>query len=130
MYWLLFLLSAQPAPAAPARVSAQTLPLASAAHPQIKLLQAVLGDYKRYCHRYPTTEQGLAALAARPDRAPDCPDYPESTFVVDGRVPVDPWGRSYTYTSDGGSYTLSSLGQDGREGGEGLDADLIIGVDG
>lgn len=37
--------------------------------------------------------------------------------------PLDPWGNPYVYRSDGASYSLRSLGHDGRAGGIGIDAD-------
>jgi general secretion pathway protein G len=43
-------------------------------------------------------------------------------------VPPDPWGNAYVYVSPGRvnphSFDLYSLGRDGREGGEGEDADV------
>jgi general secretion pathway protein G len=41
-----------------------------------------------------------------------------------GAVPNDPWGNAYVYESDGRSFTLMSYGADGRQGGEGNDADI------
>jgi general secretion pathway protein G len=38
--------------------------------------------------------------------------------------PKDPWGRDYIYTVEGGSFTITSLGKDGKPGGEGVDADI------
>ena len=40
------------------------------------------------------------------------------------RVPVDPWDGPYLYATDGRSYVLRSLGADGKEGGDGYDADI------
>lgn len=42
-------------------------------------------------------------------------------------VPNDPWGRPYEYVVPGpgdADYLIRSLGKDGKEGGEGEDADL------
>ena len=36
----------------------------------------------------------------------------------------DPWGRKYRLADDGGACVLTSLGADGREGGEGEDEDV------
>jgi general secretion pathway protein G len=46
---------------------------------------------------------------------------------VDGPV-LDPWDNSYHYepSSDAASFRVFSLGEDGRPGGEGEDADLEI----
>ena len=43
-------------------------------------------------------------------------------------VPEDPWGNEYEYVSPGseGPYDLYSLGADGREGGEGVNADISV----
>ena len=42
------------------------------------------------------------------------------------RLPEDPWGKPYQYRSPGehGRVDIYSLGADGLEGGEGIDADL------
>jgi general secretion pathway protein G len=41
-------------------------------------------------------------------------------------VPQDPWGRDYLYLNPGlhGEIDVWSYGADGREGGEGVDADV------
>ena len=50
--------------------------------------------------------------------------YPAEPYLSE--VPTDPWGKAYIYRSPGatGAYDLLSYGKDGKEGGEGLDADL------
>lgn len=40
------------------------------------------------------------------------------------KVPIDPWGRSYQYISDGHRYSIVSLGADGKQGGDGNDSDI------
>lgn len=43
------------------------------------------------------------------------------------RLPEDPWGQPYQYrrqSTRGGQFDVYSLGRDGKEGGEGQDADL------
>lgn len=37
---------------------------------------------------------------------------------------LDPWGHGFVYRADDNDFELSSLGQDGKPGGDGLDADL------
>ena len=48
-------------------------------------------------------------------------------YFSTGKVPTDAWGRPFTYQQDDGGrgYILTSLGKDGRAGGEGLDADIV-----
>ncbi|MGZ3740762.1 MAG: type II secretion system protein GspG, partial [Bdellovibrionota bacterium] len=85
------------------------------ARTQIANLKGMMQEYYRYCNHYPTTEQGLDALAAKPTSAPDCPNYPANGIISDGKVPKDPWGNPYDYQSpDGGkSFVITSFGRDG-----------------
>ncbi|MCH7343568.1 type II secretion system major pseudopilin GspG [Pelomonas sp. CA6] len=92
-----------------------------AARAQIDALQKALDQYRIDTGRYPSTEQGLAALTARPADEPRW-----SGPYLSKAVPKDPWHNDYVYRAPGehGDYDLSSLGRDGRPGGEGEDADL------
>ena len=67
--------------------------------------------------RYPTNEEGLAVLATPTEKLPEPPL---------ANVPTDPWGRPFQYNCPGsnGPYEVMCLGADGREGGEGADADV------
>lgn len=92
-----------------------------AAKAQIALLGTALDAYRLDVGRYPTTEQGLSALRVNPGFDTwDGPYLPKD-------VPKDPWGRDYVYRCPGqhGDYDLYSLGADGREGGEGENADVV-----
>ncbi len=40
-------------------------------------------------------------------------------------APVDPWGRPYVLRMGGDTLEVVCLGADGREGGEGPDADMV-----
>jgi general secretion pathway protein G len=98
----------------------------SAAKTQIAQLKTMLEDYKRYCSIYPTTDQGLDSLVAKPTAAPECSNYPASGFIQGGKLPVDPWGGEYLYESpdNGRTYIITSLGNDKAEGGEGFAKDI------
>ncbi len=69
---------------------------------------------------YPTTEQGLEALIAKPSSAP-VPANWNGPYLKKRKLPIDPWGRPYVYTKPGvhnvEDYDLYSLGSDGVEGG-------------
>lgn len=91
---------------------------------QIKNLGNILLDYKRKCGLYPTTDQGLEALAQAPTSGKECKRYPPNGFISDGKIPTDPWGNEFLYESDGRDYTIISFGVDGIEGGDGWDADI------
>lgn len=96
------------------------------ARTQIELFGLALDSYRLDNDRYPTTEQGLAALRTTPTAAPAPRRWRGPYLRKD--VPLDPWGRGYVYrepgTANPTSYDLYSLGRDGQPGGEGEDADL------
>jgi len=82
-----------------------------------------LGMYKLDTGRFPSTEQGLQALRIRPqDEARwDGPYLPQD-------VPPDPWGHAYVYKfpgDHGEEPDIISYGADGREGGDGENADIV-----
>lgn len=89
---------------------------------QIDALQKSLDQYRLDVGHYPSTEQGLAALVAKPaDEARWAGPY------LSKALPKDPWRNDYQYKSPGehGEYDLFSYGRDGRLGGEGEDADIV-----
>ena len=90
---------------------------------QIKNLGNILLDYKRKCNVYPSTDEGLDALVEKPSDG-KCKRYPPNGFIQDGNIPEDPWGNEFLYESDGRTYTITSFGVDGIEGGDGWDADI------
>lgn len=88
---------------------------------QIKSLEDALDQYRLDVGRYPTTEQGLAALNAQPTG--------EARWqgpYLKKAVPNDPWGTAYQYRSPGehGELDLYSLGKDGQPGGTDEAADI------
>jgi general secretion pathway protein G len=74
--------------------------------------------------RYPTTEQGIAALVTRPTVPPAPPNWKPGGYLE--RLPRDPWGHPYQYLNPGlhGEIDVFSFGADGAAGGEGFDADI------
>ena len=73
--------------------------------------------------RYPTSSEGLEALASRPTGV----EVWNGPYVKGGRVPSDPWGHAYQYRVAGEQsppYEITSMGSDGREGGNGNAADI------
>ncbi|SFP74322.1 type II secretion system major pseudopilin GspG [Sphingomonas rubra] len=79
--------------------------------------------YRLQMSTYPTTAQGLAALTSAPAGV-DASRYQRGGYVK--RLPEDPWGRPYQYASPGqhGEADVWTLGADGAEGGEGINADI------
>jgi general secretion pathway protein G len=91
---------------------------------QMKSISDRLKEFRRDCGYYPTTDQGLDALLEKPTGGRECKRYAPSGYIEGGKVPLDPWDGEYIYESDGKTFTIISLGNDGVEGGEGFDADI------
>ena len=87
----------------------------------MKELGKQLESYNLTCNSYPTTDQGLQALLAAPGDG--CANWGPEPYVKKGQL-IDPWGKPYTYESDGGKYIIRSTGRDRKEGGTGYDKDL------
>jgi len=99
----------------------------TAAKIQIKNLEQALRLFYLDNGFYPGTEQGLQALVEKPvtGRIPN--KWREGGYLEKTVVPKDPWGNEYTYLSpgkQGEDYEIISMGRDGREGGEGTDAEI------
>jgi general secretion pathway protein G len=96
------------------------------ANTDLRTIGAALKMYRLDNGDYPTTAQGLKALAEKPTVSPIPSNWSTEGYLP--QVPVDPWGNPYVYAAPApGGFSLKSLGKDGREGGEGLDADLTAG---
>jgi general secretion pathway protein G len=96
----------------------------AAAHTDMRAIAAALEMYRLDNRTYPTTQQGLQALVTRPQSQPIPPNWHPDGYL--SQLPLDPWGTPYVYISPatGGRFELVSLGADGEEGGEGVNADL------
>lgn len=88
---------------------------------QIDAFAKALDQYRLDVGRYPTTEQGLAALITAPDGSKKW-----NGPYLSKEVPLDPWGNAYRYRTPGQKreYEIVSYGKDGVPGGTGDDADI------
>lgn len=95
-----------------------------AARSDIATIMQSLKLYKLDNNRYPTTEQGLQALIAKPTSGPEPKGWKAGGYLE--KLPKDPWGNAYQYQSPGlkGEIDVYSLGADGQPGGAGNDADI------
>ena len=95
-----------------------------AAKQDIASLMQELKLYRLDNQRYPTTEQGLQALVAKPTTAPGPTNWKAGGYIE--RLPRDPWGNPYQFLNPGvrGEIDVFSFGADGAPGGEGNDADI------
>ena len=88
----------------------------------IATLMNQLKIYKLDNGRYPSQDQGLQALVAKPTSGP----IPDNWKSYLDKLPDDPWHHPYQYANPGthGEIDVFSLGADGQLGGEGDDADI------
>ena len=87
----------------------------------LRSIQSALAMFKTDTGRFPTTSEGLQALAANPGIR----NYGKEGYLE--RVPLDPWGNKYIYLSPGvhsKDYDLVSYGKDGEQGGMGDNIDV------
>jgi general secretion pathway protein G len=94
------------------------------AQSDIRAIATALDLYRLDNFKYPTTDQGLAALVKQP-ADPTITNYPAGGYLKS--LPIDPWNNPYQYVSpglDGRDYEITSYGRDGKPGGEGYDADI------
>ena len=94
----------------------------TAAQANINDLMNALKMYKLDNGRYPSSEQGLQALVAKPTTG----SMPGNWRSYLEKLPNDPWQHPYQYANPGvhGEIDVFSFGADGQPGGEGNDADI------
>ena len=95
---------------------------AVAAKQDIAAVMQALKLYRLDNGRYPSTEQGLAALVTKPQGQPT----PSNWQKYLDRIPKDPWSNVYHYLNPGvrGEIDVFSLGADAQPGGSGADTDI------
>lgn len=93
----------------------------TAAREQMSNFSIALDSFFVDVGRYPTTSEGLKVLRVKPESS----EMWKGPYLQK-EIPTDPWGKPYIYRSPGrnGGYEIVSYGEDGREGGEGDNADI------
>lgn len=91
---------------------------------QLQNIASALEFFAGDVGRYPTAAEGLVALVRQPADAPDW----RGPYIKDETLVKDPWGRPCVYEpgADGAGFRLSSLGSDGKPGGQGTAKDIFI----
>ena len=94
----------------------------TAAQADIHNIMQALKTYRLDNQRYPSAEQGLQALIAKPTTDPVPPNW--RPYLENLRN--DPWGHPYQYLNPGvkNEVDVMSYGADGVSGGEGKNADI------
>lgn len=90
---------------------------------QMESFEKSLDTYRLDVGRYPSTEEGMAALMVAPPAAATKWNGP----YLKKAVPLDPWGNAYVYRAPGAKaeYEIISTGKDGQPGGTGENADIV-----
>ena len=91
------------------------------ARTDIRTLEQAVELYRLDMNRYP---ESLSELVVAPRDAELAARFPKGGYLK--FLEADPWGRDYVYTYPGehGTFDIASLGADGVEGGEELNADI------
>jgi general secretion pathway protein G len=88
-----------------------------AAEASIRTIDAALDTYEIDNGGFPSTEEGLNALVNPPANATNWKGP-----YLKGGLPKDPWGNDFIYrypgTNNPNGFDITSLGKDGREGGD------------
>lgn len=95
------------------------------ARADIAVLEQAVETYRLDNLTFPDAGAGLNALVAAPADLANPDRYRHGGYIR--RLPQDPWGHPYQYRqpgAHGGQFDIWSFGADGREGGEGNDADI------
>ncbi|CAN7547696.1 type II secretion system major pseudopilin GspG [Trinickia sp. LjRoot230] len=95
-----------------------------AARQDIGSIRQALDLYRLDNGRYPSQDQGLQALVAKPTTEPVPNNWKDGGYL--DKLPGDPWGHPYQYLNPGvhGEIDVFSYGSDSKAGGEGNDADI------
>ena len=94
---------------------------------QAKILISRLGEaidtFYLDCSYYPASAEGFDALVSAPDQ---CESWGPDPYLKNGKIPKDPWKNDfiYSYDEDQGKYEIISLGEGGKEGGDGYAEDI------
>lgn len=121
---VIFIMGLLIAVVAPSVLGSQDKAMKQKVMADLSTLEQALDMYRLDNLRFPSNEQGLSALVIKPTAEPLPRAWRADGYIR--RLPQDPWGTPYQYRSPGeyGRVDIYSLGADGIEGGEGIDADL------
>jgi general secretion pathway protein G len=95
-----------------------------AAKLQMQSVAAALELFQGDNGRFPSPQEGLAALMVRPSGLENW----NGPYLHSKDQLNDPWGHPFRYTVAQGGVSVATLGADNKEGGEGADRDITVSV--
>ncbi len=95
-----------------------------AAKQDIGAIMQALKLYRLDTGRYPSSDQGLAALVTKPTTGIIPNNWKSGGYLE--KLPKDPWGTTYQFLNPGikGEIDVFSYGADRQPGGDGIDSDI------
>ena len=87
-------------------------------------LRNAVTNFKMDTGFYPSEEVGLIELVEQPM---DLNNWTPGGYLQETTIPKDGWGNDFIYLldpGDGKPFVIMSYGADGKEGGDGYDADI------
>lgn len=90
---------------------------------QIKSLENSLELYYLDIGQYPSDDQGLNALIQEPSLGTTISTW-NGPYIKNKSLPKDAWNNDFTYSTEGSSFTITSLGGDGQQGGSNANTDI------
>lgn len=82
-------------------------------------MSSLINDINLYyadCGKYPSSLENLTTADS------SCSNWGPEPYTK--KLPKDAWNKDFNYSSEGGNFTITSLGADGREGGDGKNKDI------
>lgn len=76
--------------------------------------------YREFLGEWPKT------LSLLVDKPKDAKGWPEGGFLLEGKLPKDPWGHDFQYEPGEREPKIWTWGADGKEGGDGDNTDLSL----
>jgi len=106
----------------PALIGQMSRARAKTAQVELETVASAVELFRSDVGRYPTQTEGLQALLADPGNIQGW----TGPYLKDPNALNDPWSRPLIYAVDpqGISFSVQTLGADGKEGGGGADRDL------
>lgn len=91
---------------------------------QMQTIAQGLKMFKLDNGNYPSTDEGLAALANNPD-SEKYSNYSMNGYIDRSKIPQDPWNKEFIYVLSDEGFEIMSLGADGKEGGSKENGDIL-----